>query len=265
MAELLPVGEIERAADLIFHSRNIVAFTGAGISTESGIPDFRSPGGLWSRFDPSDFTIEKFLNDAESRKKQWKFLLQGGFFTRAEPNRAHQALARLEKIGKLQGIITQNIDNLHQKAGNTPERIYELHGTMNTVRCMNCNRRSPMAEIMERVAGGEEAPDCLDCSGLLKPDVVLFGESLPGEVLSAAVRQASRCDLLLVIGSSLVVYPAAYMPVYALEGGARLVIVNLTATTYDIDSHVVIHGKAGDVMEEIMTRVSEKLEMSEPL
>jgi len=265
MTEITPDREIDQAADLIVQSRKIVAFTGAGISTESGIPDFRSPGGLWSRFDPSDFTIEKFLNDEESRKKQWKFLLEGGHFTRAEPNRAHHALARLEKWGRLRGIITQNIDNLHQKAGNDPERVFELHGTMSHVRCLNCNRRSPLAEIMERVAGGDESPYCADCFGILKPDVVLFGEQLPGTVLSAAIREASQCDLFLVIGSSLVVYPAAYMPAYALEGGARLVIVNLTATTYDINSHVVIHGKAGEVMEKIMSRVVEKIEMSDPL
>lgn len=258
-------GKIEEVADLILRSRNTVAFTGAGISTESGIPDFRSPGGIWSRFDPSDFTIEKFLNDRESRKKQWKFLLEGGFFADARPNLAHLALARLEKMGMLQGVITQNIDNLHQKAGNSPEKVFELHGNMGRVRCMSCNRLSPIGEIVRRVGEGEEIPECLECSGILKPDVVLFGEALPGAVLSAAVGHASRCDLLLVIGSSLVVYPAAYVPAYALEGGAKLVIINLTATACDIDAAVVIHGKAGEVMERILARVEDIRAMADPL
>lgn len=258
-------GRIDEVADLILRSRNIVAFTGAGISTESGIPDFRSPGGIWSRFDPSDFTIDKFLNDRESRKKQWKFLLDGGFFAAAQPNRAHYALARLEKMGKLQGVITQNIDNLHQMAGNSPDRVFELHGNMGRVRCMDCNRLSPIEEIVRRVGEGEETPECLHCSGILKPDVVLFGESLPGAVLSAAIDRASRCDLLLVIGSSLVVYPAAYVPAYALEGRAKLVIINLTATGCDIDASVVIHEKAGDVMERILTRVEIMRETADPL
>jgi NAD-dependent deacetylase len=258
-------GKIKEAADLILRSRNVVAFTGAGISTESGIPDFRSPGGIWSRFDPADFTIEKFLNDRESRKKQWKFLLHGGFFTDARPNRAHLALAKLEKMGMLQGVITQNVDNLHQMAGNSPEKVFELHGNMGRVRCMNCNRLSPVGEIVRRVGEGEETPECLHCSGILKPDVVLFGESLPGAVLSAAISHASRCDLLLVIGSSLVVYPAAYVPAYALEGGAKLVIINLTATGCDIDASVVIHGKAGEVMERILTAIENMREIADPL
>jgi len=251
--------QIENMAKLILDSDRIVVFTGAGVSTESGIPDFRSPGGIWSKFDPEDFTIQKFLSDPESRRKQWKFLSESGLLTEAEPNPAHDAVAELEKMNKLEAVITQNIDNLHQKAGNSPEKVFELHGNMSWVKCLNCQERYPLEQISRRVENGEEIPECELCGGILKPDVILFGEALPRDVMAEAVNHSRLCDLFIVIGSSLVVYPAAYMPQYAVESGARLIIVNMTGTSYDYMSTVVIYNRAGEVMARVIDKVKDKV------
>jgi NAD-dependent deacetylase len=250
---------IIQAANLILHSGNVVVFTGAGISTESGIPDFRSPGGIWTRFDPEDFTIQKFLSSPETRKKQWQILLEGGLFVDAKPNRAHLAVAELEEIGKLDCIITQNVDNLHQKAGNSPEKIYELHGNMRWLKCMSCDERYPVGDVIEKFRASEEVPGCERCQGILKPDVIFFGELLPEWTLKNATAHASRCDLMIVIGSSLVVYPAAYMPEYAKEGGAKLAIINNTPTSFDDVADVVIRQSASVAMERIMEKVKTRL------
>jgi NAD-dependent deacetylase len=242
---------IHQTAELIAQAGKVVVFTGAGVSTESGIPDFRSPGGLWSKFDPDDFTIERFLYSPETRKKQWSFLLDGGIFAQAEPNAAHKTIAWLEKIGKLSCVITQNVDNLHQKAGNSPEKVYELHGNMKWLKCLDCFERYPLEDQLARFRVSGEVPACVRCQGILKPDVIFFGESLPPRTLKDATHAASSCDLLVVIGSSLVVYPAAYIPLYAKGGGAKLVIINKTETSYDANADVVIHGGAGAVMDGI--------------
>jgi NAD-dependent deacetylase len=248
-------GRIVVAADMIVHARSIVVFTGAGISTESGIPDFRSPGGIWTKFDPEDFTIQKFLSSPETRKKQWDVLLEGGLITDAEPNRAHRAVAELEKMGKLTCVVTQNIDNLHQKAGNSPDVVYELHGNMRYLRCMNCGARYPVGKIVEKYRSKDDVPDCELCHGILKPDVVFFGEMLPQSTLQNATFHATRCDLIIVIGSSLVVYPAASIPLYAKESGAKLVIINNTPTPCDDIADVIINHSAGEVMEKLLEEV----------
>ena len=252
-------GKIIAAADMIVNTRNVVVFTGAGVSTESGIPDFRSPGGIWTRFDPEDFTIQKFLSSPETRRKQWQILLEGGLFANAEPNRAHLAVAELEKIGRLTCVITQNIDNLHQKAGNSPEKVYELHGNMRWLKCMNCDARYPVGDVVDKFRVKEEVPGCERCQGILKPDVVFFGELLPELTLKQATSHATGCDLMIVIGSSLVVYPAAYMPMYAKESGAKLVIINSAPTSFDDVADVVINHSAGLVMEKIMDEVKRRL------
>jgi NAD-dependent deacetylase len=246
---------IEKVGALISGSNHIVVFTGAGISTESGIPDFRSPGGIWSRFDPEEFTIDRFLSSPETRLKQWRLLIESGLIVNAQPNRAHRAVAELEKLKKLNCVITQNIDNLHQKAGNSPEKVIELHGTMNFAQCLGCFQRYSMQDLLARLKPDDKAPLCPACFGILKPDVIFFGESLPSEALRIAVDQSRQCDLLIVIGSSLVVYPAAYMPVYAKEAGAAVVIVNLTVTDFDHQADVVIHGNAGEIMPFILQAV----------
>ncbi|MBW2558335.1 MAG: Sir2 family NAD-dependent protein deacetylase [Deltaproteobacteria bacterium] len=249
--------KIAAAAEMILASRRLVVFTGAGISTESGIPDFRGPGGIWTKFDPDDFTIQKFLKSEETRKKQWKILIGGDLFSNVNPNRGHLAIAELEEMGRLDCVITQNIDNLHQKAGISTDRVFELHGNMQWVRCLSCGERYPVEHIREKLKNGVEVPECEICQGILKPDVVFFGEALPPEVLDAATAYSRHCDLFLVVGSSLVVHPAALMPAYAKEAGARLIIVNIGETPYDSRADILIEGKAGDVMSKMVQKVRE--------
>ncbi len=250
---------IEKAAGFIVKSRRTVVFTGAGISTESGIPDFRSPGGIWERFDPDDFTIDKFISSAETRRKQWQMFGEGLLTDKAEPNAAHIAIAGLFRMGKLDCVITQNIDNLHEKAGVPEDLVFELHGNMRRVKCLECGRSYSFDDISPRLERGEQIPDCLECRGMLKPDIVMFGEQLPYEVLEEATRRSRSADLFIVVGSSLVVYPAAYMPQYALRSGAELIIVNLSDTPLDNHASVLINAKAGETMSAIVSRVKEKV------
>ncbi len=251
--------KIDRVAELIAKAKNIVVFTGAGVSTESGIPDFRSPGGFWTKFDPEDFTIDKFRSNPETRRKQWRFFLSEDLLKDARPNAAHLAIAELENLGKVSCVITQNIDNLHQKAGNDPEKVFELHGNMRWILCMDCGERYPLEEILQENGASEEVPVCGRCSGILKPDVVFFGEALPEETLSKAMWHVVHCDLFLVVGSSLVVYPAASMPLYAKEAGSSLVIVNLSPTQADKMADIVIHASAGETMGRILAEVRQRL------
>jgi len=247
--------EIELLAQLIIGSKKVVVFTGAGVSTESGIPDFRSPGGIWSRYDPEDFTIQRFLSSPAARKTVWKMSTESGLLTEAEPNPAHYAIAELHQLGKLDCVITQNIDNLHQKAGVPADKVFELHGNMRWVVCLSCRRRFPMPDVLQRIKEGIEVPDCPECQGILKPGAVLFGEMLPEETLREATRRSQNCELFIVIGSTLIIYPAAYMPTYARDAGARLAIVNLTPTPLDHYATVVIQGEAGEIMPKVMERV----------
>ncbi len=249
---------ITKTADLILQSRKLVVFTGAGISTESGIPDFRGPQGIWSRFDPDDFTIDKFLSDPESRRKQWYIFKEGLMTDKAVPNAAHVAIAELCEMGKLDCVITQNIDNLHQKAGVSDDKVFELHGNMQWAVCLECGRRYNFAEIKARLDAGEDIPDCTECHGMLKPDIVMFGEQLPYDVLEESGRRARNSDLFLVIGSTLVVYPAAHMPRYAVQSGAKLVIINQGETPLDRDAAVCISARAGETMAAIVSKVKEK-------
>ena len=260
MAEEILEKDINALADLIVNSERILIFSGAGISTESGIPDFRSPGGFWTRFDPEDFTIQKFISDEGARKKHWGAMTEGGLITPdAKPNLAHYAIAELEEMGKLYGIVTQNVDGLHQKAGNSEDIVFQLHGDMSHARCLSCNVRYPMEEVMERVKQGEDIPDCRSCGGILKPDAVYFGESLPMEVLSESQNRAQTCDMCIVLGSSLVVYPAANIPIIASRSKASLVIVNMEPTDMDHMAKFCIYAKAGEVMSRTMEKVREKV------
>jgi len=247
--------ETEKLAQLITGSERIIVFTGAGVSTESGIPDFRGPGGLWTKYDPEDFTIHRFLSSHETRAIHWKMYTETGLFTRSEPNAAHYAAAELHQMGKLDCVITQNIDNLHQKAGVPEDNVFELHGNMRWVVCLSCRRRLPLPEVLQKIGEGVEVPDCPDCQGILKPDGVFFGEALPHETLTEATRRSQDCDLFVVIGSTLIVYPAAYMPTYAMNAGAKLAIVNLTPTPLDHYATVLIQGKAGEIMSKVVERV----------
>ncbi len=246
---------INQAADMIAGAKKVVVFTGAGISTESGIPDFRGPGGLWTKYDPDDFTIDKFLGSPATRKKMWQRLREGGLMEDALPNATHQAIVELEKMGKLLSIVTQNIDNLHQKAGSNPALIRELHGNMQMLVCLNCRERYPIGLVKEKYADSDAVPACDYCRGILKPDVVFFGEALPQETLAKAMQEAEECDVMLVIGSSLVVYPAAYVPVHAKQSGAKLVIINRGATEQDSLADVRIDAAAGETMTKIIERL----------
>ncbi len=249
---------VDKVAALILESSRVVVFTGAGISTESGIPDFRSPDGIWTKFDPDNFTIQKFMSNEKTRRMQWQMMAEGGLLKDAEPNQAHYAVAEMEQLGRLSCVITQNIDNLHQKAGSSPDKVFELHGNVKFVRCMSCDRRFPVEDILKRL-DKEQIPDCQFCRGILKPDAVFFGESLPQKALNNAIKHSRDCDLFIVIGSTLVVYPAAYMPMYAVESGARLVIINLSPTPMDSKAAALITAKAGEAMAKIIENVRSQL------
>ncbi len=244
----------------IAKAERIIVFTGAGVSTESGIPDFRSPGGLWDRYDPDEFRFQRFLESEESRKKYWKMSTE--FFallTRVRPNPAHEACVELDRLEKLECVITQNVDNLHTEAGLDPGKVIEIHGNALQVGCLECDARHPRAEIQEWVDAGEEVPLCRKCGGLLKPRTISFGQGMPVDEMQRAEACMKRCDLFIVIGSSLVVYPAADMPIHAKANGVQLAIINMTPTPFDEHADLVIYGKAGEVMEDILRRVKQLL------
>ncbi len=246
---------INKVTQMLAASSRVVVFTGAGISTESGIPDFRGPGGLWTKVDPNDFTIDKFLSSGETRKKMWQRMREGGLMADAQPNLAHYAIVELEKMGKLRSVITQNVDHLHQKAGNREEIVYELHGNMQWLVCLECRKRYPIEIVKQNFPSPDDVPTCAACGGILKPDVVLFGEALPQHTLMRASQEAQACDLLIVIGSSLVVYPAAYMPLYAKRSGAGIVIINNEPTEQDDMADVLINAPAGETMTKIIIKL----------
>jgi len=236
------------ACDLVASSRRIVFFTGAGLSTESGIPDFRSPGGLWTRFDPSEFHIERFRADP---RRFWELrgrLMEALDLPRVRPNPAHEAIAALERTGRVRAVVTQNIDDLHEKAGTSPERLLKIHGSATLVRCTGCERFFPFATAEADLKAGRVPPTCRECGGVVKPGTVLFGEALPEDLLARAFEAARQCDLVVVVGSSLQVWPAAGIPEAAVEAGARLLIVNRDPTPLDPVADVVLRGAAGELL-----------------
>lgn len=245
---------IEVAAELMRAAKKIVVFTGAGISTESGIPDFRSPGGIWSQYNQDDLTYQKFRSHEKYRKLYWEYdRARYPAMRDAMPNAAHRAVVEIERSGRLAALITQNIDGLHQKAGSSPDKIYELHGTVKEVTCLDCNARWPREEITDLMdREGIEVPYCKHCGGPLKCATIAFGQSLPAEVLEETFLHARRCDLFLTIGSSLVVQPANLLPLEARQANARLILVNLTPTPYDQFMDIILRGPAGPVMEALM-------------
>lgn len=253
--------DVERAAELVLQSQRIVVFTGAGVSTESGIPDFRSPGGIWTKFQPEDFTIQKYLSCPETRMKIWT-LGREFKFQQALPNAAHMAIVEIEKMGKLLAVITQNIDNLHQRAGNSHKLVIELHGNVQEVICMSCQAQWRWEDVERRALAGEEDPHCTHCGGILKPNAIFFGEPLPEDAFMEAEEKSGRCDLFIVIGSSLAVYPAAGIPTHARYCGAKVVIINLRHTDQDHLAELVIRGRAGDVMFRIIKIVEKRMACS---
>jgi NAD-dependent protein deacetylase/lipoamidase len=252
---------VNQAADWILQSERLVVFTGAGLSTESGIPDFRSPGGVWSRYNPTDFDFQNFLASEASREKYWQMATEMFASIReARPNPAHLAIHELDRLGKLEVVITQNIDGLHEKAGHGADKIIELHGTALHVSCLKCGQRYSRDEIQERIKQGIKAPVCDQCLGPLKPATISFGQAMPERETREAYRRSAQSDLFLVIGSSLVVQPAASLPLSAKHGGARLVIINRDPTPYDDLADLVIPGQAGRILPAILERVHEGME-----
>jgi NAD-dependent deacetylase len=227
----------------------VTCLTGAGISTDSGIPDFRGPNGVWTK-DPSAqalFTIDRYIADPEVRRRAWRERRSHPAW-HAEPGTGHHALVRLERDGRLRAIVTQNIDGLHQRAGSDPSRVLELHGTLHEVACLSCGGRTPMPEVLARVDAGEEDPSCRTCGGILKSATVSFGQSLDPMVLHAALEAAGDCEVFLAIGTSLQVMPAAGLCEVAKEAGARLVIVNAEATPFDGLADAVLREPIADVL-----------------
>ncbi len=250
---------LDIAAQWIHESGSVVGFTGAGVSTESGIPDFRSPGGIWEKYDPEQMTYQRFLASEEARKQRWQLFMEMESMGKASPNPAHYALADLYNLGKLTAVITQNIDGLHQDAGLSEDKVIEIHGTTREVYCLYCGRRGPAEEIRERIRSeGIEVPYCTDCGGILKPATISFGQAMPEQEMRASERLAREADLMLTIGSTLVVQPAALMPMITKEGGGRVIIINLTETGGDGYADMIIRGKAGEIMSALFNRYKEK-------
>ncbi|MCX5862977.1 MAG: NAD-dependent deacylase [Desulfomonile sp.] len=254
---------ISRAAKALATAQNAVALTGAGISTESGIPDFRSPGGLWTRVDPAEFSIDRFIQDPSRFWRMHLDLKASGDFNlaAADPNPAHHALARMEQMGILKCIITQNVDNLHQRAGSV--EVVEFHGNLLRAACMKCRSLEPIENVEARFESGEsDAARCQKCGGVLKPDAVFFGEAIPARALMASQVQSQKCDVLVVIGTSLQVYPAAQIPlsVKLKYPPATVIEVNRepSALHHQI-TDILILGSAGEILSRLLDALEARI------
>jgi len=248
---------LERDVDIvrgwIDAARRIVVLTGAGISTDSGIPDFRGPQGVWTRNPEAEkmATLQHYVADPEVRKRAWRTRLESPMHDR-EPNVGHRALVQLEQRGILHTIVTQNVDGLHLKAGSSPERVIEIHGTSRAVVCLECGERAPMERALARVRAGEEDPACRSCGGILKSATISFGQSLVQQDLQRAGDAARRCDLMLAIGTKLSVYPIAGIVPVAKEAGARVVIVNAEPTEMDALADMVLRGSISALLPRLV-------------
>jgi NAD-dependent deacetylase len=250
-------GDADRAVaavrGLVQGARRIVALTGAGISTESGIPDFRGPQGVWTRNPEAEkqATLQNYMADPDVRRRAWQSRLEHPAW-RAEPNSGHRALVALERRGQLDTLITQNVDGLHQRAGSAPERVIEVHGTIWEVLCMSCGERAAMERALARVRAGEEDPACRSCGGILKSATISFGQSLVAEDLVRARDAARRADLMLAIGTTLAVYPVAGVVPEAKDAGARVVIINAEPTAMDHLADAVLRGPIGAILPRLI-------------
>ncbi len=233
---------------LVGAAQRIVGFTGAGISTECGIPDFRSPGGLWSKYQPIEFS--EFMRSAEMRLTAWRrYFHIHDAVSQARPGRGHRALFELAQRGKLTHVITQNIDNLHQDSGLAPDQVIELHGNGTYAKCLECGKRHEISWARSFVEEHERSPACTSCGGIVKTATISFGQAMPEEEMARAHGVTEACDLFLALGSSLVVYPAAGLPILAKRWGARLVVINRERTDVDADADLVIHDDIGNTLE----------------
>jgi NAD-dependent deacetylase len=247
---------LDEVAALLRDAGRVVALTGAGISTESGIPDFRGPQGLWTKDPKAErlSSLQAYLEDPELRARAWRSRMEHPAWT-AAPNAGHLALAELERKGPLHTLVTQNIDGLHQKAGTSPERLVEIHGTLREVMCMSCDERAPMEAALARVRDGEADPPCRTCGGILKSATISFGQSLVEADVERARAAAETCDVFLAAGTSLTVYPVAYLPAVAARAGAKVVVMNAEPTRYDDRADVVVRLPLGDALPAIVARV----------
>jgi NAD-dependent deacetylase len=243
--------EIDRLREMIDGAKRIVAFTGAGISTESGIPDFRSPGGIWTKYQPIYF--DDFMASEEMRRESWrrKFATDETML-KAEPNAGHRALARLVEQGKMTAIITQNVDGLHQRSGVPDSKIIELHGNTTYASCLDCGQRYELDPIKHAFQAHGTLPICEKCEGIVKTATISFGQAMPEIQMARAQDETQQCDLFIVLGSSLVVYPAAGFPRIAKRRGASLVILNRDPTDQDDDADLVVHGEIGPTMSRVV-------------
>jgi NAD-dependent deacetylase len=247
---------VDDVAGWLRAARSVVVLTGAGISTESGIPDFRGPQGIWTRNPEAErmATIDHYLADRDVRVRSWRTRLDTDMWSK-EPNAGHRALVDLERKGRLDTLVTQNVDGLHHKAGASADRVIEIHGTVRDYQCMSCADRGPIDVVLDRVRAGEDDPACVQCGGILKTATISFGQNLVPADLQRAQDAAERCDLFLAVGTSLTVYPVAYLPEQALHAGARLVIVNAQETPFDRAAAAVLRQSIGDVLPDIVARV----------
>jgi NAD-dependent deacetylase len=246
-------GRLALVKSWIAAASGITVLTGAGISTDSGIPDFRGPNGVWTRNPEAEkaATLQNYLRDPEVRQRAWRSRLDNPRWL-AEPNRGHLALARLQRTGKLRALVTQNVDGLHTAAGSDPNRIIEVHGTVQWAVCWECDRRWEMNEFLDRVRLGEADPPCLDCGGIVKSDAIMFGQDLVPEVIDAAFEAAEACELFVAIGTTLAVYPVANCVPLSKRAGARVVIINGEPTDMDPLADVVIRGSISEVLDALI-------------
>jgi NAD-dependent deacetylase len=245
--------ELEKFQSLLTDSERVAVFTGAGISTESGIPDFRGPNGLWSRFKPTDY--QQFISSEKARQESWQqWFEHRSELLRGKPNAGHYAVANLVGQGKVAAVITQNIDNLHQASGITADRVIELHGNATYAKCLDCDRRIEIALLEREYRKSGGVGPCAECGGVVKLATISFGQMMPEEPMRRAEEETLACDLFLVMGSSLTVYPAAAFPEVAYRNGAKLVIVNQQPTAMDSVAELVIHAGIGDTMTAVLAR-----------
>jgi len=247
---------LEQVASLVRNATRVVALTGAGISTESGIPDFRGPQGIWTKDPKAErlSTLQAYMEDPGLRATAWRARMEHPAWT-AAPNAGHRALAELERKGKLHALVTQNIDGLHQRAGTSPDKLIEIHGTLREVVCMSCDERAPMEAALARVRAGETDPPCRTCGGILKSATISFGQPLNAGDMERAVAAAESCDVFLAIGTSLSVYPVAYLPAAAARRGAKVVVMNAAPTRYDGAADVVVRAPLGRALPAIVDLV----------
>ncbi len=246
--------DVDAARAVVEQAERVVVFSGAGISTDSGIPDFRGPNGVWTKNPAAEkaSNLQNYLADPELRELAWQNRLTTPAWT-AEPNRGHAALVELERRGQLHALVTQNIDGLHQKAGNDPSKVVEVHGTVWFTRCWGCSDQRSMEQSLERVRAGERDPACLECGGILKSDTISFGQSLVPEVIDRAMQVSDECDVMLAVGSTLSVFPAANCVPRAKAAGAHVIIVNGEETAMDRYADHLLVGEIGDFLPALVT------------